>query len=1109
MRTAPEFRVSRVWTLGAVGLVVLCAGYVAIALRLERNEVRERWRVRLNAIADDRSRALESWAGEQVRDACVIASFPSVRQALGGDPGAVAHVGAVLASTVKAGSYAGAQIADAAGRVLATVGTPLSAGTAGAAGAVELVPGPGHMLAIASCSVPDVGSSTSGFVAIGSDPTAHVYPLLRHEATPTVSGESLLVRRDGDSVLYLSPLRHRGDPPGSLHLSALPERASDSALAGSASRASFVDYRGVPVLAVTRLITGTNWGLVVKVDLSEVDAEAVANVRWSTALVAVLYLALAGLAFGVTRGQRLRLLSEIARNDARYRAVTEQGNDGALFVRPGDGRILEANRAAEKLYGRTQEELRSMTVLDLRPPEEHSAARENLAAAHSGLVFQATHLRKDGSPIPVEVSSRGIEIEDQTLFFSQVRDVSKRKAAEARILALNRLLKTVLAVNELIVREEDPARLLEATCRILVENGGFLMAWFGAPDPATGRVVAVASAGPFEGYLEAVEITLDGTSTGAGPTGRAIRDGVRVVADDWETDASLAPWLEAGRRRGIRSSICLPVPLDGTDGAESVLTVYSERPHAFDAENVALLEGLAADLRFALTARDVQRREADARQALERSEERYRSLVEASQDLVWSLDPEGRVTFVNQAALPILGYEPHELRGRAFDEIAGAGNGAPDDAMFLRLLAAGRVIDHPNRLRHRSGADVFLLTSGVVRRDAAGDVLEITGTSKDVTERRKLEEQLRQAQKMEAVGQLAGGVAHDFNNLLTAISGFGMLAQRSLSPTDPIRSHIDEVLAASDRAAILTRQLLTFSRRQPVEAEPLDLSRVVRGVEKMLRRVIGESIELLTRLEDGLPAVKADPGQIEQVLMNLLVNARDAMPHGGVVTVETRSLAGPGDARVALEVRDTGTGMDEGTRAHLFEPFFTTKERGKGTGLGLATVYGIVTQCGGEIAVDTAPGQGTRFVLSFPVSPETPAAASQWEGAEPETTGSGTILLVEDEPGVRELTRRLLAGFGYQVLVARDGSEAIDMISEAAGTVRLLISDVVMPGLSGPQLARQLLQSHPDLRVLFISGYARGQSPQLPVPPGHVSFLAKPFGIPALARAVRELMEAR
>ena len=417
--------------------------------------------------------------------------------------------------------------------------------------------------------------------------------------------------------------------------------------------------------------------------------------------------------------------------------------------------------------------------------------------------------------------------------------------------------------------------------------------------------------------------------------------------------------------------------------------------------------------------------------------------------------------------------------------------------------------------KRKDGAAVELSLWSAPLTDAAGAPSGFITLAADITERRQLEAQLRQSQKMEAVGRLAGGVAHDFNNLLTVITGYAYMLVQDVGETEPLRANAEEILRAVDRASALTSQLLAFSRRQVAKPRPLDLTALVANMDRMLRRVIGEDIDLAAELAPGLPKVKADPGHIEQVIMNLVVNSRDAMPDGGRITIRTAAVqldadfaryhpgARPGPY-VALAVADTGHGMSDEIKAHLFEPFFTTKEQGKGTGLGLSMVYGIVRQCGGEITVASQPGHGTTLTIYLPqieASGDEAAAAPAPAVLE---RGWETILLVEDEDEVRRLVRGVLMQQGYTVLEAADPDDALRLAADFAQPIDLLLTDVVMPHMSGVELARRMAVARPGMRVLFMSGYTEDPALQ---DGGVTPFIRKPFTPRDLAGRLRHALD--
>jgi PAS domain S-box-containing protein len=510
-----------------------------------------------------------------------------------------------------------------------------------------------------------------------------------------------------------------------------------------------------------------------------------------------------------------------------------------------------------------------------------------------------------------------------------------------------------------------------------------------------------------------------------------------------------------------------------------------------------------------------ERRRAEAE--LKQSEERYRDLVENAHDIIYTHDLEGNYTSINKAGERITGYTHEESLALNI-----AATVAPEDLpktreMLRRKIAGERVTAYDMEIIAKDGHRVAVeANTKLVYQD--GVPVGVQGIARDVTERKQLEEQLRQSQKMEAIGQLAGGVAHDFNNLLTAINGYSSLALQRLEDGHPIRSYLEEVKKAGDRATNLTRQLLAFGRKQILQPLAINLNGVVADMNKMLRHLIGEDIVLTAKLDAGVGKVMADPGQIEQVLVNLIVNARDAMPRGGNLTIETRNVeldeqygskhvgVAPGKY-VLLAVSDTGEGMSEEVRQRVFEPFFTTKEKGKGTGLGLSTVYGIVKQSGGNVWIYSEPGRGTTFKVYLPqAESETRELGEKVVEAAP-CGGSETILLVEDEEVVRGLARRILEQAGYSVVEASKGDEALRFCAEHAAEVDLLLTDVVMPEMSGKELADRLKPKYPELKMLFMSGYTDEAIVHHGVLDSSVEFIQKPFTPAALVTKVREVLD--
>lgn len=505
------------------------------------------------------------------------------------------------------------------------------------------------------------------------------------------------------------------------------------------------------------------------------------------------------------------------------------------------------------------------------------------------------------------------------------------------------------------------------------------------------------------------------------------------------------------------------------------------------------------------------------RQLIQR-EELFRLITENAADMIAVVDGHDRRLYNSPSYERVLGYAPDEmLKTNALEQVH------PEDLAVVKAAAEesrtkgfGRRIEY--RMRHKDGSWRLLESTSNTILDSEGTG-RLVIVNRDITDRRRLEEQFRQSQKMEAVGRLSGGIAHDFNNILGVIIGYGEILQERMKSDDALIGCVNEILDASRRAAQLTRQLLAFSRQQVLEPKVVELNMIVRDTEKMLRRVIGEDIEFNTVLDPLLANIKADQGQIEQVILNLAVNARDAMPDGGELKIVTQNAVmsdldvqrysypvKPG-RYVLLTVSDTGIGMARETQAHIFEPFFTTKEKGKGTGLGLATVYGVVKQSDGYIEVHSELGVGTTFKIYLPRVEA--AVELEKDNGVPAASlnGQETILLVEDEDALRILTRNVLRAMGYTVLEASDGEKACEVSRQFGAGIHLLLSDVVMPGMNGPALAEKLVVERPTIKVLYISGYT-GQAVGQGVLPAGCNFLTKPFTRDQLAHKVREALQA-
>ena len=735
--------------------------------------------------------------------------------------------------------------------------------------------------------------------------------------------------------------------------------------------------------------------------------------------------------------------------------------------------------------------------------------------------------------------------------------------SDPRIRHLLRTYAVLSGINQLIVRERDPETLLRAACSIAVEKGGFLMAWIGLVDADGSRVSPRAFAGVVDGYLDAVDIDLTDRARSAGPTATAVRTGVHQVCNDLATDPSFEPWRRSAHARGYRSAGAFPIVVAGR--VIGTFNLYSGEAGFFDEEECRLLDEMAMDVGFAL---DVSRRDAEGTAAAERISRQRATLIELARLGPAASDPILALQRIAEAAANTLQVERVSFWRYTTDRSAIAcverferttgrhSSGAMLEAAaypaYFRALAGAEIIAAHDALtdpRTREFTDGYLRPLGItsmldvpIRVGGERDGVlchEQVGTARTWTddeqtfavamaslvsltleagERRLLEAQLRQSQKMEAIGQLAGGIAHDFNNILATIIMQAELTAMGELPGDS-REGIAQIRAAAERAANLTRQLLLFSRRQVMQPRELDLNEIVAHLARMLQRIIGEDVTLQLHLHGAPVVTRADAGMLDQVLMNLAVNARDAMPAGGSLLIATsqrhlrqdRTSLDPdavAGSYVCLRIADTGCGIGPDVLPRIFEPFFTTKPRDKGTGLGLATVFGIVKQHRGWIEVESREGEGTSFMIYLPAAPEPAVVASDPPRVPDQRGGDETILLAEDDPSVRALIRSTLAGQGYRVLEAANGADALACWSRHRDEIALLLTDLVMPGgMSGQQLAERLQQEVPALPVVFTSGYSAEIAGRELILKAGENFVQKPFPPSQLLMVVRRSLD--
>ncbi|HEY3323026.1 MAG TPA: PAS domain S-box protein [Planctomycetota bacterium] len=781
--------------------------------------------------------------------------------------------------------------------------------------------------------------------------------------------------------------------------------------------------------------------------------------RFTPERIALLERLADSLAIGIAHRQGQERLRE---SEAQYRLLADNAED-FVTLNHADGRRVYVSPSYYRVTGWTPQEIQATAWQERVHPDDLPAIEAARAANLRGERTRIEHrtLCKNGSWMWLDTHCQPTLDPDgktqEMVLWS--RDITERKRAETALKA------SEVRYRRLFESAKDGILILDAETGMVVDVNPFLIALLGFSREAfLGKKVWEL------GFLK-------------------------------DLFANQVNFTELQKKEYIRYE---DMPLETSDGQRIEVEFVS---------NVYLVDQRKV---IQCNIRNISDRKR-AEDELRATRERFRQIVETAQEGILSMDARFLITYVNQRMADMLGYAPVEIVGRSMTDLV-APEALSDHKRRLTSGPQGMAGRYERRFCRKDGSVVTLLVSTTPTLDADKRFAGLFIMCTDLTEYKLLEKQFRQAQKMEAVGRLAGGIAHDFNNLLTVILGRADLLSEALEGSERGKRDADLIRTTAKRAAALTRQLLQFSRQDIMQPQALDLNNIVQEMEKMLRRLIGEDVELILDLAPALGRVKADPVHMQQVIMNLVVNARDAMPTGGKIIIQTASLqfsaaeaslheglnAGP---HVVMAVIDTGCGMDDSVRARVFEPFFTTKEVGKGTGLGLSTVYGIIRQSDGSVAVSSEVGRGTIFKVYLPVTQESAKAAPMSSSALASVPGHGeTILLVEDEADVRDLMAEKLTECGYAVLTATNGEDALEVSTKHPGPIDALVTDVVMPGMNGSEVAERLRQARPTMKVLFVSGYAADSVVRHGAVEGNVKFLAKPFGPAALAKRLAEML---
>ena len=805
--------------------------------------------------------------------------------------------------------------------------------------------------------------------------------------------------------------------------------------------------------------------------------------------------------FGIYQDISSRMSLEKAQRTAeeRLRTLFENAIEGIFQTTP-EGRYLSANPALARIFGYESPAKMMAQVTDIgaelyADPARRTEFKRLMETTDVVEGFEYELVRGDGARVWINENAHAVRDEFGKLLYYEgtVEDITLRKRAETERQATLEITHAVNATENL----DDLLRLIHAALKKVIHAENCFVALY---EPSTGMF-------HFPFFADIHDTAPPPQQVGRSCTAYVFRTG-RPASIPQSAFEGLAAKDEV-ELVGTPSPSWLGVPLRSASATIGVLVVqhYTDA-NAYTDRDLDFLSSVGGQIALA-----IERRRSES--ALRDSEARLRVLIEQLPAILWTVDSQLRFTSALGAGLTRVGVKPEDVVGKSMEDFFET-----SDLGFLPITEHRRAVGGEAGTFHMEWRGGSYACHVEALRAPNGQANGAICMALDVSDRKKLEAQLRQAQKMEAVGRLAGGIAHDFNNLLMVIQGYAELLIDRSKPGDAFRRNAEQIQEASQRAASLTRQLLAFSRKQMLAPSVLSIQSVVADMEKILRRLIGEDIDLVSVNPPDLWRIKADRSQIEQVILNLAVNARDAMPRGGKLTIETENVEfDNSQARlpvvltpgryVMLAVTDNGCGMDSETQAHIFEPFFTTKEKGKGTGLGLATVYGIVKQSGGYIWVYSEPGQGTTFKVYLPRVEESLTPQEAQANSQKIPRGTETILLVEDEQGVRDLAREYLEISGYKVLVADSGPAAVKLVSEHKGAIDLVMTDVVMPGLSGSELTKRIEALRPGIRIMYMSGYTDQAIVHHGILGADIVLLQKPFTLNALAHKLRDALDKK
>ena len=815
-----------------------------------------------------------------------------------------------------------------------------------------------------------------------------------------------------------------------------------------------------------------------------------------------------------------KLAAEALReSQEQYRLLFENSLDGVFLTVP-DGTILSVNPAGCRMFGRSEKEILAIGRDGIIDSSE-MRFKDGVVLRHQEGYFngELTGIKIHGEKFPIEVSSLLFtDHKGRQRTSTIIRDITERKKAEEKIHRLNRTYALLSEINKVIVRTNDQQKLFEESCRIAIETGGFRFCWIGVIDEKSDCVIPVSQYGYSTDYLHEINISLpaDKQKT-TGPTGSAIKEKKYNTCNDIENDTRMLQWREEALKRGYRSLAAFP--LIRAQKTYGVIVFYSAQKGFFDdEEEIRLLEELSSDISYSIESLEHQKQKQKAEQERDR-------FFNYSIDMMCIIGTDGYFKHLNPAWEKTLGWSNDELMAKPFITFVH-----PDDTETTRDVAEDIIkrgeskTNIVNRYLCKDGSYKWLAWNSITIKSEKlvfAVVRDFTEIVKNDAEKKKLESQLVQAQKLESLGTMAGGIAHDFNNILNIIMGYASLIKANSNNQNGLQKDTDTILDAGRRGAGLVKQLLTFARKTESVFEPLQINDLISEIQNLLKETFPKTIEIKSGLQEKLPVITGDSIQIHQVLLNLCVNARDAMQNTGKLTITTKYInfdeitkikqgIDPGEY-VEIQVQDTGAGIDETVKQKIFDPFFTTKEKGKGTGLGLALVYGIVKSHGGYIEFTSNVGRGTTFFIYLPVHTH----AEEIYNIDTEKTnevtphGTGTILVIEDEKQDNELLARLLVANGYYVIAAYDGLQGITSYRSHRSKIEAVISDIGLPKMGGEDVFRQLRSMNPKVKIILTSGFMDPEIKARLRELGAGFFIQKPYLPDEILRTLKQVLEEK